>query len=88
MIRSSPPTFELDNSSLEAKYKALQGRLHPDRFSLASRREQAYSTDQAALVNRAYDILRRPLARARYLVRTAVQLAVTDSIICRNFTTG
>lgn len=66
---SSEHTFEVDPSSLEARYKDLQKRLHPDRFSVASPQEREHSADQASVVNQAFDTLKRPLKRAHYMVR-------------------
>lgn len=63
------PTFDLDIVELESKYKALQRRLHPDRFSTAPEQQKEYSLEQASIVNQAYEVLKRPLQRATYLVR-------------------
>lgn len=63
------PSFEVDERALEARYKALQKELHPDKFSTASPEERAFSDAQAAAVNAAYDTLRHPLRRARALLR-------------------
>ena len=49
--------------------KRLQKILHPDKFSTRSETERAHSADQASLVNRAYAVLRDPLARAKYMLR-------------------
>jgi glutathione S-transferase len=68
-LRSSEPAFDLDLSRLEQQYKALQRRLHPDKFATASAQEQEYAAQQATAVNQAYDVLKRPLRRASYIVR-------------------
>ncbi|KAL6773851.1 HSC20 [Auxenochlorella protothecoides x Auxenochlorella symbiontica] len=68
-ILGIPTTFDVDAEKLEARYKALQKALHPDKFSTASPREQAFSDAQASAVNSAYDTLRSPLRRARALLR-------------------
>lgn len=65
----SPPTFDIDVAALERTYKDSQRRLHPDKYSTAGEQERAHSEHHAALVNEAYSTLRRPLTRARYLVR-------------------
>lgn len=59
----------MDAAKLEARYKALQRALHPDKFSTASPQEQAFSDAQASAVNAAYDTLKNPLRRARVLLR-------------------
>ena len=65
---SPRPAFDLDPADLEARYKALQRRLHPDGFSTAPPTEREFSAEQASAVNQAYDTLRRPLRRAAYMV--------------------
>lgn len=63
-----PEAFELDLKALSARYQALQKTLHPDRFAGASERERRISLQQAAQVNTAFQALKDPLARARYLL--------------------
>ena len=60
--------FDLDVAALERQYKGLQRRLHPDKYATASSLEREYAEQQAAAVNQAYDILKRPLRRAHYIV--------------------
>ena len=62
------PTFEIDLDNLEATFKGLQRRLHPDRFTTSSSKERELSAEASAMVNKAYDILRHPLKRAKCLV--------------------
>lgn len=63
-----PEAFELDLKALSARYQTLQKTLHPDRFASASERERRLSLQQAAQVNSAFQTLKDPLARARYLL--------------------
>jgi len=63
-----PVAFEVDMTRLAETYRELQRALHPDRFANASDRERRLSVQQAARVNEAYQILRSPLRRARYLL--------------------
>ncbi len=63
-----PVAFEVDTARLAETYRELQRALHPDRFANASDRERRLSVQQAAQVNEAYQILRSPLRRARYLL--------------------
>lgn len=67
---SSSPTYDVDTSSLEKRYKLLQWQLHPDKAVGKTPEEKAFSAEQAALVNQAYGVLRAPLPRANYLVRS------------------
>ncbi len=64
-----PVSFGLDGGSLTERYRDLQKVLHPDRFANASDQERRLSLQQAAQVNSAYDTLRDPLSRARYLLQ-------------------
>jgi molecular chaperone HscB len=62
--------FEVDMTQLDRRYFDLQRRLHPDRFARRTAREKALSQQQAAALNEAYETLRNPLRRARYLARS------------------
>ena len=46
-LSSAEPRFDVDLGDLERRYKALQRRLHPDKFSQASAFEQEYAHQQA-----------------------------------------
>lgn len=59
--------FELELAELDRRYFALQRQLHPDRFARKTPREKALSQQQAAALNEAYETLKQPLRRARYL---------------------
>jgi molecular chaperone HscB len=61
--------FDVDLPLLDRRYFDLQRQLHPDRFARKSSREKALSQQQAATLNEAYEVLRNPLRRARYLAR-------------------
>ncbi|HEX5363717.1 MAG TPA: Fe-S protein assembly co-chaperone HscB [Gallionella sp.] len=63
------PSFEIDASRLDQHYRALQAQVHPDKFAHLSEAEQRLAMQQSTLVNEAYQTLRNPLARARYLLK-------------------
>ncbi|RLA44292.1 MAG: Fe-S protein assembly co-chaperone HscB [Gammaproteobacteria bacterium] len=63
-----PVQFALDQAQLGVRYRQLQGELHPDRYANASDHEQRVAVQYSALVNAAYATLRKPLARALYLL--------------------
>ena len=63
-----PVQFALDQAQLGVRYRQLQGELHPDRYASASDYEQRVAVQYSALVNAAYATLRKPLARALYLL--------------------
>ena len=61
--------FEIAPGELEARYKDLHRRLHPDRFARAEARARMYSLRHATALNDAYRTLRDPARRAEYLLR-------------------
>jgi molecular chaperone HscB len=63
-----PVTFDLDIADLTARYRDLQRRFHPDRFASASEPERRLSLQLTAQVNAAFQTLKDPVARARYLL--------------------
>lgn len=63
-----PVGYRVDGDLLAERYRALQHRLHPDRYAAAGDREKRLSMQASARVNEAFQTLRDPLERARYLV--------------------
>ena len=63
-----PQSFEVDTQQLDSRYRELQRAVHPDRFANASDQERRISMQQATQVNEAYQLLRDPLLRGRYLL--------------------
>lgn len=57
-----------DMKTLELNFKALQKRLHPDKFTLKSAPEQAASAVTSSTVNQAYQTLRNPQMRLAYIL--------------------
>jgi molecular chaperone HscB len=62
-----PERFALDAVLLDAKWKALQGAAHPDRFATETAAAQRVAMQWAIRINEAYRRLKDPLARAAYL---------------------
>lgn len=63
-----PVQYALERSLLDQRYRALQRSVHPDRFASASDQERRISMQQAAQINEAYQVLKDPLRRGRYLL--------------------
>ncbi|XP_071753809.1 iron-sulfur cluster co-chaperone protein HscB isoform X1 [Centroberyx gerrardi] len=61
-------SFTLDPQKLQRRYLQLQRLLHPDNFSQKTVKEQEYSENQSALVNKAYETLLKPLSRGLYML--------------------
>lgn len=62
------PGFRLDLEQLATRYRELARSVHPDRFADASEREQRLALEQSASLNEAYQTLKNPPKRARYLL--------------------
>ncbi|MCU1725904.1 co-chaperone HscB [Pseudomonas sp. 7P_10.2_Bac1] len=62
------PSFNLDLDQLATRYRELARGVHPDRFADASEREQRLALEQSASLNEAYQTLKSPSKRARYLL--------------------
>ncbi len=62
-----PPRFALDRRELDARWRALQAEVHPDRFAAQGAAAQRVAMQWAVRVNEAYRRLKEPLARAAHL---------------------
>jgi molecular chaperone HscB len=62
------PSFEIDLQTIAGRYRDLQRKVHPDRFASGTDQERLVAVQQAAQVNEAYQVLKSPLPRARYLL--------------------
>ena len=65
---SLPERYRLERAELGARYRDLQRRVHPDRFASAGDQERRASMQQAAQINEAFETLKDPLRRGRYLL--------------------
>lgn len=63
-----PVLFDIDLQDLSQRYRELQRVVHPDKFANASDHERRLSVEKAAAINDAYQILKSPLRRARYML--------------------
>lgn len=79
-----PEGFQVDLKLLSSRYQELQKALHPDKFANASDRERRISLQQAAQVNSAFQTLKDPLARARYLLEQKGVVANDESSTIRD----
>lgn len=62
------PAFAIDIGRLEAAYRDIQSKVHPDRHAQAGDAERRASMQMATRVNEAYRTLKSPLQRAKYLL--------------------
>jgi len=63
-----PRAFSIDRDQLERRYLDLQQQVHPDRHAHLADADKRRALQWATRVNEAYQTLRRPLARARYML--------------------
>ena len=61
------PLFALDRAALDARWRALQGEVHPDKFAAGGAAAQRIAMQWAVRVNEAYQRLKDPVKRAAYL---------------------
>ncbi len=66
---SLPERYRIDLTDLEARYKALQLQVHPDRYAGRYEQEKRLALQYSGLVNEAYDTLRNPLKRGAYILK-------------------
>lgn len=62
------PSFEIDLDMLSSRYRELARKVHPDRFADAGETEQRHAIERSANLNEAYQVLKTPSRRARYLL--------------------
>src|SRR5688572_18194668 len=62
------PAFALDLERLDAAYRDIQAKVHPDRFAQAGDAERRASMQMTTQVNEAYRTLKSPVLRAKYLL--------------------
>jgi len=63
------PGFEVDLAQLSSRYRDLQRAVHPDKFASGTDQEKRLAVQRTAQVNEAFETLKRPLERARYLLQ-------------------
>ena len=63
-----PMSFALDAERLDKAYRDIQAEIHPDRFAHAGESEQRLAMQWTTRVNEAYQTLKKPFERARYLL--------------------
>jgi molecular chaperone HscB len=62
-----PQQYAVDAAALDAAYREVQGRVHPDRFVNATDAEKRVAMQWATRANEAYQTLKHPQKRAQYL---------------------
>jgi len=63
-----PVCYEVDQLKLAEHYRELQRTVHPDKFANAPDQERRLSVQRAAQINEAFQTLKSPIRRARYML--------------------
>ena len=63
-----PVSYEVDQTILSDHYRELQRTVHPDKFANAPDQERRMSVQKAAQINEAFQTLKSPVRRARYML--------------------
>jgi len=63
------PAYKLDLDQLDKTYRDMQSQVHPDKFAHLGDAERRLSMQWATLANEAYQTLKKPINRARYLLQ-------------------
>jgi len=62
-------SFEINTEELAQRYRALQTAVHPDKFANAPDQDRRLAMQKTAQINEAFQTLKNPLARAKYLLK-------------------
>jgi molecular chaperone HscB len=73
------PIFNIELAALECSYRKIQSDSHPDRFVTASAADKLSSMQQATLANEAYQTLKNPANRAKYLLELQGLTAISET---------
>lgn len=74
-----PRRQELDAGRLDALYRDVQSKVHPDKHAHLADSDKRMAMQWSTHVNEAYQTLRNPLKRARYLLQLAGQDVALES---------
>ena len=77
--------FNIDLDRLQKSYRIIQAEIHPDKFVSASQIEKNQSLIKSTEVNDAYQTLKNPIKRARYLIKINLNSEENNSILPHSF---
>ena len=77
--------FNIDLDRLQKSYRIIQAEIHPDKFVSASQIEKNQSLIKSTEVNDAYQTLKNPIKRARYLIKINLNSEGNNSILPHSF---
>ena len=74
--------FTVPTGKLADMFRHLQHQVHPDKFTNATAAERRLSVQQSSWINQAYQTLRNPLERSKYLLQmNGVELSGENATI-------
>lgn len=71
--------FNIELETLESNFRKIQAEVHPDRFVTAPVAEKLKSMQLATLANEAYQTLKSPAKRAKYLLELQGIIAISET---------
>jgi len=77
--------FNIDLNRLQKSYRIIQSEIHPDKFVSASQIEKNQSLIKSTEVNDAYQTLKNPIKRARYLIKINLNSEESNSTLTPSF---
>ena len=77
--------FKIDLNRLQQSYRIIQAEIHPDKFVSASQIEKNESLKKSTEVNDAYQTLKDPIKRAKYLVKINLDSNENNSTLPPDF---
>lgn len=77
--------FNIDLNKLQKSYRLIQAEIHPDKFVSASQIEKQQSLIKSTEVNDAYQTLKDPIKRAKYLIQINLKSEQNDSTLPPDF---
>lgn len=67
-VFSYPVTLKIDLADLQKRFHELSKKVHPDKFTLKTPKEQSLATRWSAILNRAYQTLKDRQLRSKYIL--------------------
>ncbi len=64
-----PVSYNVDGVLLAQRYRELQHTIHPDKYTTSSDQDRRLSLQLTAQVNEAFQTLKNPILRAKYLLQ-------------------
>ena len=77
--------FNIDLNKLQKSYRIIQAEIHPDKFVSASQIEKNQSLIKSTEINDAYQTLKNPIKRARYLIKINLNSEENNSTLPPSF---